>query len=88
MTSAWAIKSDFSHRTGVANDPSTYPLGIFIEDFEHVGGGTLDKWNGRYCVTPDYPTGTYAYFVTEDADGDAVYPYVICLLYTSPSPRD
>jgi len=77
MTSAWAIKSDFSHRTGVANDPSTYPLGIFIEDFEHVGGGTLDKWNGRYCVTPDYPTGTYAYFVTEDADGDAVYPYVI-----------
>ena len=24
----------------------------------------LDENNGRYCVTPDYPNGTFAYFAT------------------------
>ena len=24
----------------------------------------LDENNGRFCVTPDYPQGTYAYFMT------------------------
>jgi len=51
--------------------------GIFIEDNQYVGGGTLDRYNGRYCVTPDYPNGTYAYFCTMTPDGDGLYPYMI-----------
>jgi hypothetical protein len=53
-----------------------YPLGYYLEDFEYVPGfGDLDSNNGRFCVTPEYPHGTYAYFVTIDAKGSAVYPY-------------
>jgi hypothetical protein len=57
---------------------TTYPLGYYIEDFEYAAGtGDLDEHNGRYCVTPEYPQGTYAYFVTIDAEGHSAYPYVI-----------
>ena len=48
--------------------------GSFVQDYEYsVGhnGSTLDEHNGRFCVTPDFPNGTYAYFVT------ATYPYII-----------
>jgi len=55
-----------------------YPVGTFIQDYRvAVGAGTLDKHNGRYCVTPDYPDGTYAYFLTIKSDGTVVYPYII-----------
>lgn len=55
-----------------------YPLGSFIQDYEYVAGsGSLDEHNGRFCVTPEYPEGTFAYFVTIDEYLDLVYPYVI-----------
>lgn len=55
-----------------------YPLGYYIEDFEYAAGlGDLDEHNGRFSVTPEYPEGTYAYFVTLDADGEAAYPYTL-----------
>jgi YHYH protein len=55
-----------------------YPLGAFLEDYEYVAGsGDLDEHNGRFCVTPDYPNGIYAYFVTIDVNENPVYPYVI-----------
>ncbi|MBK9177332.1 MAG: YHYH protein [Flavobacteriales bacterium] len=55
-----------------------YPLGAFLEDYVYtVGSGDLDAHNGRYCVTPDYPSGTYAYFVTLDAAYQAAFPYVL-----------
>ena len=41
-----------------------YPGGFFIEDFTFTNRGDLDVHNGRFCVTPDYPNGTYAYFTT------------------------
>lgn len=54
------------------------PLGSYAEDYEFVeGSGDLDLHNGRFCVTPEYPEGTYAYFATIDTDGNSVYPYVI-----------
>jgi hypothetical protein len=56
---------------------SQYPLGIFVEDWSYVGGGDLDTHNGRYCVTPEYPNGTYAYFLAFDADLKPTYPYVV-----------
>lgn len=60
-------------------DVSTqYPLGYYVEDFEYMQGlGDLDEHNGRFCTTPEYPNGTYAYFVTLDAGGNAAYPYTI-----------
>jgi YHYH protein len=36
----------------------------------------LNKYNARYCVTPEYPNGTWAYFVTIKADGSPTYPYM------------
>ena len=54
--------------------------GNFIEDYEYVFGlGALDQYNGRFCKTPDYPTGRYCYFVTIDSteDGGALFPYVL-----------
>jgi len=67
---------------------SQYPLGSFDEDFTWVpnvntGKTYLDKNNGRFCVTPDYPDGVYAYFVTIDASGDSVYPYILGQNYYS-----
>jgi len=41
--------------------------GTFVQDYEFVeGAGTLDECNGRMCVTPEFPRGTYAYFLTSD----------------------
>ncbi len=54
--------------------------GNFVEDYEYVFGlGALDQYNGRFCKTPDYPTGRYCYFVTIDSteDGGALFPYVL-----------
>jgi hypothetical protein len=48
------------------NRPSLnlYPEGFFVEDYEYIGDGDLDQSNGRFCITPEYPNGTYAYFAT------------------------
>ena len=52
--------------------------GAFIEDYHYYeNSGTLDQFNGRYCVTPDFPQGTYAYFVTETSLGAPAYPYIV-----------
>ena len=56
---------------------SQYPLGTFMQDWVFAGGGDLDIRNGRYCLTPDYPNGTYAYFITVDSTQTPVYPYII-----------
>ena len=66
---------------GPAVTPS-YPLGDFQQDYKYIAGsGDLDSNNGRFCVTPDYPSGTYAYFVTIDSTLKPVYPYVLGLAY-------
>lgn len=65
------------------NVSENYPLGHYIEDYTYLGdcGKTLgkdfdlDELNGRWCVTPEFPQGTYAYFTTIDANGQPVYPY-------------
>ena len=55
-------------------------LGYFREDYEFVGSAdedVLDEHNGRFCVTPEYPNGTYAYFATVDENWNSAYPYVV-----------
>jgi hypothetical protein len=57
---------------------ATYPLGNMCEDYIYTAGaGDLDVHNGRFCITPDYPSGTYAYFVTIDASLNPTYPFVL-----------
>lgn len=76
MSSGYTLK-DPSTREGLAANISQYPMGIFVEDFEYVGLADLDQFNGRFCVTPDFPLGTYAYFATVDVDDNPVYPYIV-----------
>jgi hypothetical protein len=59
---------------------ATYPLGLYREDYEFIansGQDYLDIHNGRFCVTPEYPSGTYCYFTTVDANHNSAYPYVV-----------
>lgn len=59
---------------------ATYPLGYFREDYEFVASSNpdiLDEHNGRFCVTPEYPNGTYAYFCTVDSNWNSAYPYAV-----------
>ncbi|MBS1493369.1 MAG: YHYH protein [Bacteroidetes bacterium] len=60
---------------------STYPLGCFYEDWEPYTGGDLDVHNGRFSVTPEYPSGIYAYYLTIDSLGNPEYPYLIGSTY-------
>jgi hypothetical protein len=60
-----------------------YPLGHYIEDYAYLGDlgkvqgqdFDLDEFNGRWCLTPEFHQGTYAYFTTIDANGKPIYPY-------------
>lgn len=57
-----------------------YFLGYFREDYEYIpqsGEEYLDEHNGRFCITPDYPNGIYAYFATVDENWNSAYPYVV-----------
>ncbi len=78
------VRTTHADGTDVADGPAvstTYPLGYFREDYEfvaHPGDATyLDEHNGRTCVTPEFPAGTYAYFCTVDANWNSAYPYVV-----------
>ena len=74
MTSSYSLNGTRS------NGPSltTYPLGTFNNDYTYTHkSGTLDQNNGRFCVTPEFPKGTYAYFITIDSNQVPQYPYVL-----------
>lgn len=66
------IKNRSSYRLKTGDRPSggnnpggTYD-GTFIADYKYQAGlGTLDECNGRQVRTPEFPQGTYAYFLTE-----------------------
>ena len=71
---------------------TTYTLGHYAEDYDYLGdlgytqgslansGGAffdLDVYNTRFCVTPDYPNGTWAYFTTITSSGTSFFPYSV-----------
>jgi len=63
MTSSYRLKS--GNRPG-GNAPDGKHDGTFNEDYVYVAGaGNLDACNGAFTISPDYPSGTYAYFLTE-----------------------
>ena len=90
MKSSYSLRSisvrntyaDGSSVTAGPNVSATYPLGYFREDYQYnpTSAATpdyLDVHNGRFCVTPEYPLGTYCYFATVDANWNSYYPYVV-----------
>jgi hypothetical protein len=77
MGSGYTLNSAASREGTTASNTTLYPLGVFIEDYSFTASGDLDQHNGRYCVTPDYPNGTYAYFITLNSLLEPVYPYII-----------
>jgi hypothetical protein len=53
-----------------------FPLGTFAEDYEYKPDPSdLDESNGRFSVTPEYPQGTYAYFLTTNSSNLLAFPY-------------
>ena len=89
---AWAQRLYNTNSAG-PTDTSTYPVGRYMEDKAYLGDLTnaatgqkyvmgtntfdLDENNGRWCVTPEFPGGTYAYFVNMSSNGTPVFPYNI-----------
>jgi hypothetical protein len=90
------MKSGYILKSGpdlTQNRPSVsvFPEGFFTQDYNYLQVSddiVLDKNNGRFCVTPEYPNGTYAYFATinnsfADSSGPfsgyklPVFPYLI-----------
>jgi len=85
---AWAVRLQTTSVGSNEPGPSvsaSFPLGRYMEDNDYLGDHgyaqgvdfDLDEFNGRYCVTPEYPNGTYAYFVAISSNGTPVYPYNI-----------
>jgi hypothetical protein len=85
---AWAARVQVRSATLAANQygPAVgtgFLLGHYIEDFDYLGDlgytqGThfdLNEQNVRFCVTPEYPAGTWAYFTTINANGTPAFPY-------------
>lgn len=68
MVSSWQLKATpDSGRPDIA----VFPMGTFTQDFEYVpGSGDLDDCNGRTGVTPEFPNGTYHYYITD------TYPFI------------
>ena len=71
---------------------SSYPFGRYMEDNAFLGdlansatGSNyvqgvdfdLNECNCRYCFTPEFPTGTYAYFVSISSNAVPTFPYNI-----------
>jgi hypothetical protein len=83
----WAVRL-FNVSSNQIGAPFTgiHTNGCYMEDNDFLGDlgiapGTntydLDEFNGRWCVTPEFPNGTYAYFVSISSNGAPVFPYNI-----------
>ena len=63
---------------GIRTVQDGYVIGDLVQDYIwDATVGTLDEHNGKFAVTPEYPNGTYAYFLTEDSNSVPKYPYAI-----------
>jgi hypothetical protein len=76
------IASSYSKKSLVSNDlrPGSFSNGFFVQDYVYNNNQDLDEYNGRYCITPEYPYGTYAYFATFETNRNPLepaFPYVV-----------
>lgn len=87
----WALRNNGNVSATGPTVSTTYPLGRYIEDNAYLGdliksGSTryaqgtdfdLNEYNVRYCVTPEFPSGTWAYFLNVNSAGTPQFPYMI-----------
>lgn len=74
MTSSYSLNNNRQQGPSITE----YPLGTFVNDYRYIHrSGSLDQNNGRFCITPDYPQGTYAYFLTINSNQVPQFPYFI-----------
>ena len=73
LRSSMTTRATYYNATGntgtvtVTNGPAVstnFPLGMYREDYQYTATSSatpdyLDEHNGRFCVTPEYPSGTY-----------------------------
>jgi YHYH protein/Secretion system C-terminal sorting domain len=78
------VRTHYADGSDVTDGPpvsTAYPLGRYREDYEFIAHPNdpdyLDEHNGRFCITPEFPNGTYAYFCTVDAGWNSAYPYAV-----------
>ena len=80
-----SYKKDISK---VENRPSGFDAGFFNNDYIFDNSGDLDIHNGRFCKTPEFPNGIYAYFATTEINSNGFltgsYPYFIGSTYRLP----
>jgi hypothetical protein len=63
LRSSFRLKE--GERPGGNQGPGGKYDGTFVEDYVYAtDSGDLDECNGRFCKTPDFQNGTYAYFLT------------------------
>ncbi|MCL6271277.1 YHYH protein [Sansalvadorimonas sp. 2012CJ34-2] len=64
MTSSYALRK--GARPSGGDNPGGRYDGTFVADYVYTAGaGNLDECNGRFTVAPEFPYGTYAYFLTK-----------------------
>lgn len=78
MRSSWRLRSGYR---GEADGPGGRYDGTYVRDWQYVeGAGDLNQANARFTVTPEYPTGTHAYFLS---DG---FPFIPRYFIGTPDP--
>jgi hypothetical protein len=80
------LKTGYELNTSnITNRPTGFVQGFFVEDYLYTNSGDLDESNGRYCKTPEFINGTYAYFASIDNSsvGISSFPYFIGNTYRS-----
>ena len=83
------LKTGYNVNTNVIVDrPPNFSPGFFIDDYQFDSSGDLDIHNGRFCKTPEFPNGVYAYFVGVSTSllnpkFEPNYPYFIGNTYKS-----
>ena len=87
---AWMLRNNGNTAASGPAVSATYPLGRYNQDNAYLGDLTnsqtgqkyvlgtdfdLNEYNVRWCVTPEFPGGTWAYFVCITSNGTPTFPY-------------
>ncbi|MGB0974225.1 MAG: YHYH protein [Flavobacteriaceae bacterium] len=66
LEGSYEVKSGCRPGDGISAPDGGYD-GTYVNDYEFIdGSGDLDQCNGRFAKTPEFPNGTYIYYVTDD----------------------
>ena len=81
METGYQMKESIAvNRPAYGTTTANPPKGALMEDYEYnvdKPGRHLDVYNGRFCYTPEYPNGTFAYFITLWGDETESKEYVV-----------